>query len=415
MAELARDGWLRYRAALLETLQSEWVLGGVGPLYPNEEPKAFDETLDASESLEFACRQEKETEQVDAEQGDDQLLAAAMIDFLLAGELALTERYDELGLLYRRHLFVEVPPDVVRRANWEEALQMADRVFGTGGEPGPEWSRLPVRPTPPFDVESSFSDPLTTVPRRQSYGGSTGFPPIGGAAATGGNLLNENAVAAGDTLVAEAVGPTTQVMTALAVPGYDLLGGLGGVVPDLPSNISEYLRSLADNARRALARVLRAVSNFVRKLIAAADGTLPSEVKGLALPEVVKNAASWLQTPIADRILRHLVDFEGFRSDVDKRLKEANPSVAGIKAASDAFKAVIEKFKRRVKWIGRALFLGGTTFMKALTAAVGPVIPIAVLALAIAYIGLQLRMRLETLSKRLLLGDGIPSIAESFA
>ncbi|MEA2190725.1 MAG: hypothetical protein QOI73_846, partial [Solirubrobacteraceae bacterium] len=148
MGAAATSAWLSYRAALKTTLESPAVLGQL-PSPPSATPldDAIEEALQATAELEAACMSERELREVRPDQSEEQLLAGATIDFMLAAELAVLDA--PAGLLLGND---PILPEGTRRGLWRSAVALADAAFEVRGGGGPNIELVaPIlpRPTPP--------------------------------------------------------------------------------------------------------------------------------------------------------------------------------------------------------------------------------------------------------------------------
>jgi hypothetical protein len=401
MASAAQDTWLRYRDLLKEVLESGQVLGDVA-----REPPV-DAALEVSQGLEEDCAEEKASGVEDPDTADEQLLAGAMIDFLLTGELALLEARES------ERLVDAVDSRFERVVIWRAAVRLADRTFGLGrGEDDPRGGTLPpILPGSPGDTTRPGPERESALPFPTEEPGAP--PPVVGAApGPNADELRDNCLGAATEMIEFGSPSVGRAAAFLAGPVGDLAHGLENLVPELPASLVDF----ADDLKVAGRRSLRAAGRFVSKILRAA-GTDPSEVMarvGVGLNELVAQFVETVRELVIELVVRAAAGYEDFEAAVLAALACSEPSNAALNSARDANENIETGFKRRIR-IVRVLLRGAGTVVHALLAVAAPVIPAVTMLTPMVYVLYLLRSRLETLPAGIQHFEGIPTVARTYA
>ncbi len=421
MGAAATAAWLEYRAALKSTLEAPDVLGQQ-PLPPSAPPldDAIDEALEASEVLETECLAERARGDARRNESEEQLLAGATIDFMLATELAILDAPASAR--------TPVLAAETRRALWQSAVTLADAAFqirGGGGSGVKNVEPILPRPTPPsappkLDPGPVFPprpepipdpSPKPVDPEPCKYRPPP-RPPI--TTLGGGSVQSEDGTIwaqCGRTsaeLVTKATGPSTSAVTAIVGPVVGAASEVLALLPDLPDEVAEFVKRAAEDARRALARALKFVLRYARKIAAALGPTLKPAL-GTALSEFV----NWSKPPLATAAIKRLAAFEDYQRGVDERFggdDGGRKIPMADKRFLDDMNALDSHFKGSLKWFNHMTSFGAT-FAHLAAAVAGPLLPVAVMGSIVAYIVFLLRRCLETVPDTLQRRKGIPSLA----
>ena len=395
MAQAAQEAWLDYRELLKRVLESRDVLGG--PNAPGQPP--LDEALDASGTLEDVCAGEKESGAEDEDRADEQLLAGATIDFLLAGELALLEAREESG----QGADAAAEPPFERVLIWRDAVRLADRTFGLGeDDDDPRGGSLePILPGAPGDVVAYGRERESVTERRP--------PPAVAGAAPGPNAeeLRDNCFGTATNMIEYGSPSIGRAATFLAGPVGDMVGDLGLGLPDLPPSISDFAIRLQHEGRRSL----RAVRHFVSKILRAMGVDPADTVPGLTLPEILSQIAEWIQERLVEGLVKTAADYPAFRESVLMAIDDFDTSDGAVRDARRANEELWRKYRRRVRFV-RVMLRGASAVVHGLLAVTAPVIPATTMLVPMAFVLYQLRARFETLPWGT---NGIPSVARKYA
>jgi hypothetical protein len=347
---------------------------------------------DASLRLEEICIREKESEIEPGLDGDRQLLAAATIDLLLAGELAIAGGDAP-----------EAPSPDERLDHWQTTLREVDAAFGLGEGEDPGGTVL--APNPPPDSEP----PNVPFWRRWSGGGA--LPPIeGGAPGAPVEELRKCCLRTADQLLDTSAGPAARAVNAMLIPGGDLVIDL--VTMPVPMELPDF--EVFEQVRRLAGRMARLVLRAINKLIATVGEAVRGQIGnlgGILVTEVANAGVALVEDPLAIRALKRASAHGTFDTHVSALLHDKQLSAEAALAGCSAAYELRDAFDARAKWVNGGLYFA-SAIAHALLAVGGPALAVAGLAAPVGYLVVLLRMRFETLPSPLPATSGIPSIVE---